>query len=54
MDEAVSEAIVRLSTLLTSYNARAHLRDLPQDIDVVAVEPIVRRVAHNHQYLNVA
>jgi len=54
MDEAVANAITRLSTLLTPHNARAYLSDLPQDIDVVAVEPVVRRVKHAHRFLNVA
>jgi proteasome-associated ATPase len=54
IDEAVSAAIHRLSTLITPRNAHSHLADLPQDVDVVAVEPIVRRVKHAHRYLNVA
>ena len=54
IDEAVADAIQRLSTLLTPRNAHAYLADLPQDIDVVAVEPVVRRVAHAHRYLNIA
>ena len=37
---------------LTPRNAHVYLSDLPQDIDVVAVEPIVRRVAQPHRYLN--
>ena len=53
IDTAVADAIQRLSTLLTPRNAHAYLADLPQDIDVVAVEPIVRRVTHEHRYLNV-
>ena len=51
IDEAVSDAIDRLSTLLTPQNASAYLTDLPQDIDVVAVEPITRRVGHTYRYL---
>ena len=44
--------IDRLSTTLNRHNAHAHLHDLPQDIDIVAVEPIVRRVRKSHRYLN--
>ena len=53
IDGAVADAIQRLSTLLTPRNAHAYLSDLPQDIDVVAVEPVVRRVTHAHRYLNI-
>jgi len=53
IDEAVCGALSRLSTTLSSGNARAYLGDLPQDIDVVAVEPIARRVGRSHRYLNV-
>jgi proteasome-associated ATPase len=53
IDEAVSDAIQRLTSLLTPHNARSYLSDLPQDIDVVSVEPIVRRVKHAHRYLNI-
>lgn len=52
IDEAVSDAIDRLSTTLTPQNARAYLADLPQDIDVVAVEPAARRLTHSYRYLN--
>ncbi len=53
IDGAVADVIQRLSTLLTPRNAHAYLFDLPQDIDVVAVEPVLRRVAHAHRYLNI-
>jgi ATP-dependent 26S proteasome regulatory subunit len=51
MDEAVTEAIERLATTLTPHNAHAYL-ELPQDVDVVAVEPIRRHAGGNHRYLN--
>ncbi len=44
MERAVEEAIVRLSTTLSPRNVQDHLAGLPQDIDVVSVEPIARRV----------
>jgi len=53
IDEAVSDAIQRLSTTLSRYNAHAYLCDLPQDLDVVAVEPITRQVKRSYRYLNV-
>ncbi|MEN6493686.1 MAG: AAA family ATPase [Thermoguttaceae bacterium] len=52
MIEAVSSTIQRLSTTLTPQNAHAYLFDLPQDTDVVAVEPVVRPAGRAHRYLN--
>lgn len=52
MVEAVSSAIQRLSTTLTPQNAHAYLFDLPQDVDVVSVEPVVRPAGRAHRYLN--
>jgi proteasome-associated ATPase len=49
---AVSSAIQRLSTTLTPHNAHAYLFDLPQDTDVVSVEPVVRPSGRAHRYLN--
>ena len=45
---------VILATSLTPRNAGAYLADLPQDVDVVSVEPIARRVPRPMQYLSVA
>jgi proteasome-associated ATPase len=53
IDEAVSDAIAKLSTLLTRENIH-HYVPLPQDKDVIAVEPPVRRVTHPQRYLSVA
>ena len=52
MEDAVADALARLATTLTPRNAAAYLGDLPQDVDVVSVEPVVRQVARPHQYLN--
>jgi SpoVK/Ycf46/Vps4 family AAA+-type ATPase len=52
LDEALAAAIARLTTTLTPHNIRSYLSDLPQDIDVVAVEPVSRRVARAHRYLH--
>ena len=51
IEVAVSEAIERLSTSLSPVNARSYLDDLPQDVDVVAVEPVQRRVKTTARYL---
>lgn len=53
MERAVSQAIERLATTLSLRNIRSYLPDLPQDIDVVSVDPIVRRVQRPQRYLNV-
>jgi hypothetical protein len=52
MDEALATAIQRLSTTLNRQNASAYLADLPQDINIVAVEPVVRRVSRGHRFMN--
>ena len=52
MQDAVSQTLERMRTTLTIHNAHAYLTDLPQDVDVVSVEPIVRKVKQPHKYLN--
>jgi len=52
MDEAVSEAMERLSGELTRENVHSYLSDLPQDMAVASVEPVARRVRQGHRYLN--
>ena len=52
MEDSVSQTLERMRTILTVHNAHAYLTDLPQDVDVVSVEPIVRKVKHPHHYLN--
>jgi len=54
VEDAIALAFERLATTLTPHNARAYLSDLPQDVDVVSAEPIVRRVGRPHRYLNAA
>lgn len=54
MEHAVAQAIDRLATTLTPHNLRAHLADLPQDVDVVSVEPVVRRTSRTHRYRHAA
>jgi hypothetical protein len=50
--EAVADALGQLSTTLSIHNAQAYLEDLPQDIDVVSVEPLRARPARRRRYLN--
>jgi proteasome-associated ATPase len=52
MEEAVGQTLDQMRTILTIHNARAYLGDLPQDMDVVSVEPIVRKVKKAHHYLH--
>lgn len=52
MQNAVGNALERLASTLSPRNVYSYLADLPQDIDVVSVEPIVRRVKQPHRYLN--
>lgn len=54
IEHAISQAMERLRSTLTVWNVHAYLSDLPQDIDVVSVDPVVRRVTRVHRYLNVA
>jgi proteasome-associated ATPase len=54
LEEAAIETKQRLRTTLTPANAHAYLADLPQDVDVVSVEPLVPRVPHPHRYLSIA
>jgi len=51
MEEALTGALERLGSTLSPASAHALLPDLAQDLDVVAVEPVRRRV-HAHRYLN--
>lgn len=48
--DAVAEALARLATTLSVHNARAHLDDLPEDVDVVRVEAIRARPERRHRY----
>ena len=52
MSEAVSAAIERMATTLTPGNAHSYLFDLPQDVDVVAVDAAARPAGRSHRYLH--
>jgi proteasome-associated ATPase len=51
---AIAEELATIAGTLTPANCRQHLTDLPQDVDVVRVEPIQRKVSRPHSYLHVA
>lgn len=51
IETAVDEAFDRLATTLSSRNAHSYLADLPEDVDVLSVEPIARRPGP-HRFLN--
>ncbi|MGD0736460.1 MAG: ATP-binding protein [Terracidiphilus sp.] len=50
MNAAISDFFLAAPRALTSRNARNYLRDLPQDVDVVRVDLIERKVTHPHRY----
>lgn len=52
IEEAASEAIEKLASSLTRFNIHQHVCDLRQDMEVVAVEPIVKRVPRPYRYIN--
>jgi proteasome-associated ATPase len=52
METAVDDALDRLRTTLTVHNTHAYLADLPQDVDVVSVEPFTRKVKRPAQFIN--
>jgi hypothetical protein len=54
IDGAVAATIARLASSLSPSNVRAYLADLPQDVDVVAVDPVERRLPRPHHYLTAA
>ncbi|MFQ5738708.1 MAG: AAA family ATPase [Acidobacteriota bacterium] len=54
MEAAVVATIQRLATTLTPQNARQYLSDLPDDLDVVRVQSLVRRAGPKYRYLEVS
>lgn len=52
IDRAAAEAVTRLASTLTLRNAHDYLADLPQDVDLVSVDQIVRKVREPRRYLN--
>jgi proteasome-associated ATPase len=50
MNAAISDFFLAAPRALTPRNARNYLRDLPQDVDVVRVDLVERKVSHPHRY----
>jgi proteasome-associated ATPase len=51
---AIASELESVAHTLTPRNCAHYLTDLPQDVDVVRVEPMQRKVALRHRYLNAA
>jgi len=49
---AIAEEFQMQVGSLTPANCRQHLADLPQDVDVIAVEPVARKVPQPHRYMH--
>jgi proteasome-associated ATPase len=54
LEEALCLEFDSVAKLLTPRNCRHHLDDLPQDMDVVKIEPAAGRGRRAHRYLHVA
>ena len=52
IEEAALAAMQRLRTSLAIENAHSYLPDLPQDVSVVSVQPVVRKVQQPGRYLH--
>jgi SpoVK/Ycf46/Vps4 family AAA+-type ATPase len=52
IEAATAAAVERMASTLSIRNAHAYLADLPQDVDVVSVEPIKRKVSQMHGYFH--
>jgi SpoVK/Ycf46/Vps4 family AAA+-type ATPase len=50
MSDAIADFFLVTPRGLTPRNARNYLRDLPQDVDVVRVDLVERKVSHPHRY----
>lgn len=51
MDDAVDQTLTKLSTMLSRVNVRSYLDDLPQDVEVVSVTPVVRKVPRPSRFV---
>jgi len=51
---AVSDFFDASTRVLSPANCHKYLEDLPQDVDVVRVEPVQRKVRNPHLYINQA
>ncbi len=50
----VEREIEKMASMLTTANCRRHLNNLPQDNDIVRIEPVRRRRIRTHRYIQVA
>lgn len=50
IENAASETIDKMRAMLSMNNAHHHLADLPQDVAVVAVEPVRPKVPRRHRF----
>jgi hypothetical protein len=51
---AVGDFFGSAARALTPHNCRNYLDDLPQDVDVVRVDPVERKVSQPYRYINAA
>ncbi len=51
---AVGDFFGSAARALTPHNCRNYLDDLPQDVDVVRVNPVERKVDRPYRYINAA
>lgn len=51
---AITDEFESMARTLSKANCRNYVTDLPQDVDVISVEPIRRKVSRPHAYLHVA
>ncbi len=49
---AMTDELETAARMLTPFNCRQHLTGLPQDVGVASVEPVVRKVARPHRFMN--
>jgi proteasome-associated ATPase len=52
IEEAVESAVERLATTLTVRNVHSYLSDVPTDMDVVAVEPVSRKLKSPRRFMH--
>lgn len=50
IEEAIADVMERLTKTLTRHNIHSYLDDLPQDVDVMSVDPIHHRLERPHRY----
>jgi len=51
---AIDDEFAKAARILTPANGHRHIGDLPQDQDVVRIDPIVRRVRRTYRFLKTA